>query len=651
MQRSRWIIFGPVVLVVGVGVWYAALPPATPTSVNEPPPHPAAFSEEEVVPDPPPPDPRLTFSTPFRNVRPEVHYVGDARCTDCHQAICDSYHQHPMGRSAAKVGAESAIEKYDAKHNNPFTAGPYRLRVEKTGNAEVHRVTAKDSLGKPLPPYVVPVDLVIGSGTRGRSYFSTTAGAVWQSPASWFSHELRWDLSPGFDLGTGGRRAIGADCMFCHIDRVEPVPKAINRYKEPLLPLQAAVGCERCHGPGALHVAEREEGALGGAVDTSIVNPKHLAPALRASICAQCHLQGEERVPCRGRAVFEFRPGLPFEQFVTVFVRPPDSAEANRSVGQFEQMEQSLCFTASNGWLDCTSCHDPHTAPSAKEREAFYRARCLTCHEKKGCSAPLAERQKERDSCIACHMPRAGSANIPHTSVTDHRVPRHARMPKLPPAPAVSLIPLVAFQRGHLLPQAEQERNLGVALAWAAVKLPPTPMGPQQTFAAMAEGRLTRSLKTWRGDSDAWLALSFARAVAGDTRGRFLAASAASRLAPDSDESLAALVESATAARRYDRAEQTAAHWMAQNPTAVEPRLARTMLFARQGQWEKAEADARAALAIQPLHPEVRLYLALCRHQRGDRAGGRAEADTAAGLATTPQQRAAMLDWYRRQTR
>ncbi|MBO0697614.1 MAG: hypothetical protein J2P46_04410, partial [Zavarzinella sp.] len=42
--------------------------------------------------DPPPPDPRLTFDTPFRNVRPDVAYVGDAACAPCHQDLCDTFH-------------------------------------------------------------------------------------------------------------------------------------------------------------------------------------------------------------------------------------------------------------------------------------------------------------------------------------------------------------------------------------------------------------------------------------------------------------------------------------------------------------------------------------------------------------------------------
>src|SRR5262245_58160657 len=39
------------------------------------------------VPAPPPPaasDPRLSYATPYRNVRPDVAYVGDEACAGCH---------------------------------------------------------------------------------------------------------------------------------------------------------------------------------------------------------------------------------------------------------------------------------------------------------------------------------------------------------------------------------------------------------------------------------------------------------------------------------------------------------------------------------------------------------------------------------------
>src|SRR5262249_5021826 len=48
-------------------------------------------------------DPRRTYDTPFRNVRPEVNYVGDDACAECHKDLAAKYHEHPMGRSLAPV--------------------------------------------------------------------------------------------------------------------------------------------------------------------------------------------------------------------------------------------------------------------------------------------------------------------------------------------------------------------------------------------------------------------------------------------------------------------------------------------------------------------------------------------------------------------
>src|SRR5437868_4093812 len=49
-------------------------------------------------------DPRLTFDTPYRNVRPDVAYVGDEVCASCHQEQAQAFHQHPMVRSLRPVG-------------------------------------------------------------------------------------------------------------------------------------------------------------------------------------------------------------------------------------------------------------------------------------------------------------------------------------------------------------------------------------------------------------------------------------------------------------------------------------------------------------------------------------------------------------------
>src|SRR5262245_6637717 len=35
----------------------------------------------------------------YQNTRPEVKYVGDATCAECHPKEAESYRRHPMGRS------------------------------------------------------------------------------------------------------------------------------------------------------------------------------------------------------------------------------------------------------------------------------------------------------------------------------------------------------------------------------------------------------------------------------------------------------------------------------------------------------------------------------------------------------------------------
>jgi len=629
------VLLGVFVAAVAAGGWFLFRTPAPDPVPTEP-------EEPEFAADPPPPDPRITFATEFRNVRPDARYVGDAACAGCHRTVTEAYHGHPMGRSAAWVGGGAGpLERYDAAAHNPLRVDDHHeLVVERDKDRVVHRV--RTAAGD----YAVPADLAIGSGTRGRSYLTFDRGAAWQTPASWFTPDGgRWDLSPGFDLSAnGGRRPVIAGCLFCHVDRVEAVPGAVNRYREPVVSPQPSIGCERCHGPGSIHATERAAGPKPAGRDTSVVNPKHLPPGLRGAVCEQCHLQGQARVARRGRDLSEFRPGLPLELFVTVMVRHPDLVEVRRSVGQVEQMEKSRCFTGSGGALGCISCHDPHSVPAPAAKAAFYRGRCQTCHESRPCVAPAADRAAQADSCVACHMPRGDSSNIVHASVTDHRVPRRPAPGAPPRGLAPGTDPLVPFRAGpHAAAGAEADRALGIALADTVGAAPPA---GRAALAASAANRLATSLQAWPGDAPARVARATALGVAGRDAERLTEARAAAKLAPDSEAALAELTAAAIAGGRYDLAEEAAATWVRLTPTAVEPLLARGTARGLRGDWAGAEADARAALALNPIHPRPRLLLAAARHRQGDSVAARGEADAALALVTRPDARQAAADWY-----
>ncbi|MBX9579528.1 MAG: tetratricopeptide repeat protein [Gemmataceae bacterium] len=648
MARPAIRRFAALALAVAGGVVVTGCSPPRPGDL----PAPAAG-------EPLPPDPREAFDTPFRNVRPGVRYVGDAACAGCHPSIDKTYHRHPMGRSAAAVGQAGPLERYDPETGNPFRVGDFELEVVRTPAGETHRQRCTAPAAAGVAAYAVRVEVAIGSGVRGRSYLSVDGGAVWQSPVSWYSGDGRWNVSPGFALGERERWPAGGDCLFCHVGRVEPVPGSLNRYAEPLLRDQPNVGCERCHGPGELHVAEQAAGGPPTIPDHSIVNPKHLPADLREDVCRQCHLGGLERVDRPGRTAFEYRPGLPLELFRSVFVLDPDRDARNASVGQFEQLEQSRCHAGSAGRLGCTSCHDPHAVPEPADRAAFYRGRCAACHPPAACTAPEPARAAAANDCTGCHMPKAASTNIAHASVTNHRIPRRPgpdgrpTAPR-PPAGSPAGVPLVAYFRSSgRTTEADRERDLGVALAAGVYARRERGLGPAAVRAAaeQAIGRLRAAVERHPGDAGAWLGLARAYAGTGEDAARLEAAAAASRLEPEGEIVLAELAEAAAAAGDRDGAERAYDRLLGMNPTAVTHHVGRAGLLLDLGRWDRAAAAARAGLAVQPTHAQLRLYLAVALSRLGDPAAARREAEAGLALQPDAQLRDAYRQWYARRTR
>lgn len=639
----RWLVLVGVLVLLAGGAWAGwffllRTGAATPTSVRGPDPDTT-----------PPPDPRVTFATDFQNVKPGVQYVGDAACRPCHKDQCDGYHNHPMGKSAAVAGQAEPLEKYDAAGKNPFTTPAHKLSV--TADGKKHAVSGADPATAGVPAYEVPVDVVIGSGTRGRSYLTLDRGAVWQSPVSWFTRDGRWNVSPGFDLSDGGRRGVRGECLFCHVNRTEPVPRSENLYKQVLVG-QAAIGCERCHGPAELHVAKQTDGAKRTGRDTTIVNPKHLPQQLQMDVCRQCHLLGEQRVTRRGRELDEFRPGLPFDQFVSVYVRHPDLADTRRSVGQFEQIEKSECFARSKA-MTCTSCHDPHFSPAEEDKHdpplsppkedkpTFFRTKCMTCHEKRGCAEKEPVRQAKGNDCVACHMPKRGSTSVAHAAVTDHTIPRRAdasstthRGGQLLPG----MTPIVAYRVGQNAPSAEErDRDLGVALAVQLTNLSGGDPAVAQSVAKAAVAKLTAAVGRWPTDDIAWLRLSNAYGVLGEAKKCVEAARKAAELQPESEWALATLAEAEMASGDSARAIEVWEKLIKLNPSAVSYRLLRASALRVRQEWAKAEQGYRDALAIDPMVAEAHLFLAVVLDKQGKADEAKKEADAAFALETNAE--------------
>jgi hypothetical protein len=266
------------------------------------------------------------------------------------------------------------------------------------------------------------VAYIIGSGAHAYGYLVQIGDHLFQSPLSYYTNRRLWDVAPGYeeDRHPDFSRPVTLECLLCHSGEPRPVPDTLNRYQAPAF-LAESISCDRCHGPGEAHAKKPVPG--------SILNPAKLRGAVRDSICEQCHLAGEVRIPNPGKSMADFQPGRSLEESYTVYVAAQPAGKTLKVVSHAEQLALSFCARNSGGKLWCGSCHNPHESPA--NPAAYFRERCLNCH---GTTLEKSHAAAGRD-CVACHMPRLAARDGGHTVFTDHRIARRPAPPGEPVQP------------------------------------------------------------------------------------------------------------------------------------------------------------------------------------------------------------------------
>jgi hypothetical protein len=285
----------------------------------------------------------------------------------------------------------------------------------------------------------------IGSGNHAIGYLVEIDHHLFQSPLSYYTVRKLWDVAPGYEQSSAPdfSRPVTPECLACHSDQPRPAPNTLNTFQSP--PFGAmAISCDRCHGSSEAHLKKPVPG--------SILNPAKLNGAARDSICEQCHLAGEIRIPNPGRTLADFHPGERTEDVFTVYVATGINPRGLKVISHSEQLALSTCARQSDGKLWCGTCHDPHEKPL--QPAAYYRERCLSCHASTLSDAHAAPKQ----DCVACHMPRLPARDGGHTVFTDHRIARH---PEIPPPPTPGAPGLRAWREPE---PTLRERNLALAL-------------------------------------------------------------------------------------------------------------------------------------------------------------------------------------------
>jgi tetratricopeptide (TPR) repeat protein len=326
-------------------------------------------------------------------------YLGADRCAECHRSTHRLQRHSLHGQTSLPV-AELApprlprapvVDPFDSDWSYDFARREGSLNFEsRRGDATFRAV----------------IEHVFGSGDRGQTLVGRDpSGRMRECRISLYAEGPVWDLTTGHPpvpppeehrLG----RALSEDevrgCFACHATdaraaRTGQGPTAHDR----------GIGCERCHGPGADHLA-----AVGSesyrSRDLAIARPSRASAAEVVTLCGECHARRN------GPALRRDDPAAVRFQATT--------------------LTWSRCYTDSGGRLDCRTCHDAHR--DAETSPAYYEKKCLECHGQpvaladsrgkdargaRGVSCPV----NASTGCLGCHMPPVKGA-VPHTAFSDH---------------------------------------------------------------------------------------------------------------------------------------------------------------------------------------------------------------------------------------
>lgn len=404
----------------------------------------------------------------YLNHSDTAKYVGINTCKLCHQSIYNTFIKTGMGKSFDVASKHKSAGDYHSSAVHDKIGDFYYKAFWDNESLRFleYRLQGKDTIYKRLET----VNFIVGSGQHTNSHIQSVNGYFNQMPMTFYTQKKTWDLPPGFENGHNSRfiRKIGLECMSCHNSYPDFVLGSENKYNA----VEKGIGCERCHGPGSIHVAERQTGSkidTSKYIDYSIVNPAKLSIDAQFDICQRCHLQGNTILK-EGKSFYDFKPGMKLSDYMTVFLPKYKNADHEFIMASHaDRLKQSKCFiksmeivtspvrqladnpskgensgTRSNTLkpyedaMTCVTCHNPHVSVRETNANVFNDA-CNNCHYKGTEKTKEIEKTKDNSTfgstlicskkgitktsnCVSCHMPKSGSIDIPHVTVHDHYV-------------------------------------------------------------------------------------------------------------------------------------------------------------------------------------------------------------------------------------
>lgn len=322
-------------------------------------------------------------------------FVGDKVCLVCHKQTTETYWDTAHYLTSGLPNRKLIAGKFDPGENELKTSNKY-LHYQMTESREGYFESAVEDVSptKELT-HTERIDIIIGSARKGQTYLYWKGDQLFELPVTYWTELNGWINSPGYPDGSPRfDKAVVPRCLECHGTSFKWVPPPLNRYVKSSLVL--GINCEKCHGPGAEHVAfYKSNPHPPPGHSTEILNPSSFSRDRQVDACALCHAGAAEAIG----PPLSFVPGEAIDQYLYI---PYANGETKVDVhgNQVQLLKESKCYLSSS--MTCTTCHNVH---KTQRDVASYSVHCLSCHKAEDCGEHAKLGNQIANNCVDCHMP------------------------------------------------------------------------------------------------------------------------------------------------------------------------------------------------------------------------------------------------------